>query len=318
MKIVGQGTSDPQGRFDDDTKLCDGIKGKAATTGAIPTFGISQTYPTYSYTAATSVDGLRSVINELDAGGHSKRAFMFDTSTTSLVQLKYLPNTLQEPSRFAQAEAITMTPGNPSSALIFGHSNMGGNTSWLPDTASSAVIWDSTGNIVNTVGPSFPSMAQCDWINGECPSTEARDGSAYRTVVGVAYLPRQLHLGHPCALNEIAPEGQPREAFIYTPPNGTTGGIQKLRDFAMARFPTTTAAGVAARNELNSWVGLCEAEAIYESANTLTVVGVGVRENASAPNGRSTQGFIIHIPKISGIKYATASIVRKATPTPFP
>ena len=207
------------------------------------------------------------------------------------LQLKYIGNTLVETNRYSQVEALYMGNGNPASALIFGHSNLGGNPNSPQEIASSAVVWNADGNIIRTVGPALPGFAACDMENGECPWTEARDGTSYQTVVGVNFLPRDLYPNHACALPHVAPSGFPREAFIYTP----SAGIQKLRDYAYTGFGSSPA-GLAARAELAKW-NLCDAEAVYESGSVITIAGIGVRSPDGNPANRTTQGYVIHILK---------------------
>lgn len=211
------------------------------------------------------------------------------------MQLKYLGNVVT-PGPLSQAEALAMSAANPSSALIFGHVTQGppGN---VQNEASAAVIWDSNGVILHNAGTTFTGLPLCD--AEECSSAEARDGSAYKTMVGVVYFPDSSSIGNACRIS-LGRAGAPREAFVYTP----EGQMQKLRDFALSKISSSSAAGVAARTELGKWSGLCEATGIAENANVITISGIGARKDDQNPNVDRIQGFVIHLPKPS---YANGS-----------
>lgn len=291
-KIVGLGTSDPQGQFSGG--VCTGTNGRAASfaVGQQPQTVLINGLPSsLSYVAATSPDGTFNLINETNSGGYSVKSYYASTTAgTSAVPLQYVlygGHTNYEPGRFAQAESMSFTPNSPLNTYIFGHSTVGLSTT--PQTsASAAVIWNGTGQIVRNAGTSFPGLGACD--AEECPSAEARDGTSNQTMVGVVYFPGTFYPNDPCRLN-VGIAGAPREAFVYTP----GGGMQKLREFALARIPSTTVAGAAARTELGKWSGLCEATGISENSRVISIVGIGVRRDPS--NINRTMGFLIHIPK---------------------
>lgn len=290
--IVGQGTSFPLSSLVGGR--CNSDYGKAVSiAGAVGGLAINQTNGSFSYSPAVSGDGIRAVQNVL-VSGRSKSSHFVTPGGGTPVQLNYYPNTLVATNRASQAHSMYMVSGSPTSALIFGQSNRGPNLLSPQDQASSAVIWNSLGNIIQTVPPSLPGFEACDMGNGECPSTLGFDGSGLQTIVGTNILPQALYLDDPCRLEQIAPAGNPRRAFIWTPATG----IQDLRNYALSKFPANTSAGIAARNELAKWVGLCEAQGVYETSQVISIVGVGVRRDNTNPADLKTQGFLIHVPKV--------------------
>lgn len=316
LKIAGFGTRYPDGQTVPGhllaTNSCRSYGIEASVTSSMIT-SESRVLPTqnpavpFSEAVGISADGSKSLVNQyFNEGGpitlelQAKNSLILDNSTLENIPLR-TPST----SEYAQAQGEVLV-GSSSSMKIAGQTIPGESESGEPFAvayATEAIIWNSDGSINARLGRLTPGIVARDCTNEEltCPSTESRDMTPSRIVVGTQYYQPTQSASGTAGACEYPNFGtgenysrftyrqfEARQAFIWTPNSTGSGGqLRKLADYLNERY-----VGVGALNsseELSHWT-LCEASGIHEDVKRgiLAISGTGVKDG-------KVQGFVAYI-----------------------